>query len=73
MKSDARLGESAPSTSTPSTGVDRSSAGDPVDSGEGAAGRVVLMTTNLGEPTDNPGRRAPYPRDERGGSDSLDT
>jgi hypothetical protein len=37
MKSEARLGDRAPSTSTPSTGVERTSAGDV---GEGC---VVLM------------------------------
>ena len=48
MKSEARLGESAPSTCTPSTGVDRSSAG------EAMGVDVVLMDPNLGEATDNP-------------------
>lgn len=70
MKSEARLGESAPSTSTPSTGVDRSSAGDPVDSCDTGvscdtgAGWVVLMITNLGETTDKASyaaRRTPGP------------
>jgi hypothetical protein len=37
MKSVARLGDSAPSTSTPSTGVERSSAG------EASAAFIVLM------------------------------
>ena len=40
MKSEARLGESAPSTSTPSTGVDRSSAGE-------AAGDGVLLMPRI--------------------------
>ena len=44
MKSPARLGESAPSTSTPSTGVETRSAG------EGAGG--TLMRRTLGDPTD---------------------
>ncbi len=47
MKSEARLGERAPSTSTPSTGVDRSSAGEAAD------GEVVLIRTNLGAAADN--------------------
>jgi hypothetical protein len=47
MKSDARLGDSAPSTRSPSTGVDFSSAG------EAMGDEVVLMITNLGEATDN--------------------
>jgi hypothetical protein len=51
MKSAARLGDRAPSTSTPSTGVDRRSAGDPVMS-------VVLMAPNLGEATDTARERA---------------
>jgi len=45
MKSEARLGERAPSTSTPSTGVERSSAGDVDPSADGVTGVgcVVLM------------------------------
>jgi hypothetical protein len=45
MKSPARLGESAPSTSTPSTGVDIGSAG------EGCA----LMHRTLGDAADSAG------------------
>jgi hypothetical protein len=59
MKSEARLGESAPSTSTPSTVVDRSWAGDI------GAGRVELMEMNLGETTDIDGSGS-------GGSASLE-
>jgi hypothetical protein len=47
MKSEARLGERAPSTSMPSTGVDRSSAGEAGDD------EVVLIPTNLGGAADN--------------------
>ena len=47
MKSPARLGESAPSTSTPSTGVETRSAGE---------GAGVLMRRTLGDPTDTGAR-----------------
>ena len=47
MKSAARLGESAPSTSTPSTGVDTGSAGD----------CCTLMRGTLGEGADGPAYR----------------
>ena len=49
MKSDARLGDSAPSTSTPSTGV----ASPGSSAGEAAGDDVLLMTPNLGEATDS--------------------
>lgn len=49
MKSEARLGDNAPSTSTPSTAVDRSSAG------VAGVGWVVLTRMNLGETTDRGG------------------
>jgi hypothetical protein len=58
MKSEARLGERAPSTSTPSTGLERSSAGDPEGPVAAGAGYGALMVPNLGETTDRP-------RDER--------
>lgn len=54
MKSEARLGERAPSTSTPSTGVDRSSAGE---AGEVVGDGLVLTSTTLGETSDS-GREA---------------
>ena len=43
MKSPARLGDRAPSTSTPSTGVETRSAGE---------GAGVLMRRTLGDPSD---------------------
>ena len=46
MKSPARLGESAPSTSTPSTGVETRSAGD---SAVGGAAGIVMTRLTLGE------------------------
>ena len=52
MKSPARLGDSAPRTSTPSTGVETRSAG------ESAAG-IVMARLTLGEAYDTaPGARA---------------
>ena len=55
MKSEARLGDSAPSTSTPSTGVG-SQLGRVAGVGVGRA-----HGTNLGEATDRRAvRRAPY-------------
>ena len=60
MKSEALLGESAPSTSTPSTGVPRSSAGEAgAPTGEAGADGDVLMSPNVGQPTDKrvPGAR----------------
>src|SRR6478672_8028244 len=53
MKSPARLGESAPRTSTPSTGVETRSAGE-------EAPCCTLMVATLGEGAD--GRAAPPPR-----------
>ena len=53
MKSPARLGEMAPSTSTPSTGVETRSAGEAAGSGErGAAAGIVMARLTLGEAYD---------------------
>jgi hypothetical protein len=57
MKSDARLGESAPSTRSPSIGVDLSSAGEVA--GKAIGVEAVLMDPNLGEATDNDWYAAP--------------
>ena len=54
MKSPARLGEIAPSTSTPSTGVETRSAGDSGAVVVAGAGRGIDMTRlTLGEATDS--------------------
>ena len=54
MKSPARLGESAPSTSTPSTGVEIRSAGDSGAVAVAGAGRGIDMTRlTLGAATDS--------------------
>ena len=59
MKSPARLGEIAPSTSTPSTGVEIRSAGDSGAVAVTGAGRGIDMTRfSLGGATDS-GRTAP--------------
>ena len=57
MKSPARLGEIAPSTSTPSTGVEIRSAGDSGAVVVAGAGRGIDMTRlTLGGATDSGGR-----------------
>ncbi len=59
MKSPARLGEIAPSTSTPSTTVETRSAGEPPEAEEaGDAARFVMSRLSLGEPYDTARARA---------------
>ncbi len=58
MKSPARLGERAPSTSTPSTGVETRAAGEGGCSCASAS--LVLMRFTLGEATDTPTVPAPW-------------
>ncbi|GIM65938.1 hypothetical protein Pve01_87080 [Planomonospora venezuelensis] len=53
MKSPARLGEIAPSTSTPSTAVETRSAGDSGGAGTGAGWEVVMARFTLGEAYDS--------------------
>ena len=54
MKSPARLGEIAHSTSTPSTGVETRSAGDSGAAAEGAGRGIVMARLTLGEAYDSP-------------------
>jgi hypothetical protein len=53
MKSPARLGEIAPSTSMPSTGVETRSAGDAGGAGTGAGREVAMARFTLGEAYDS--------------------
>src|SRR4029078_8331324 len=68
MKAEGRLGGRTQLTSTPSTGVPRSSAGDAGAAGTAGATGMVLMGPNLVQATDSPRSRHAGRGDEAQGA-----